>query len=134
MALRTSMCIVYRVSCIVYCVLCIVYVNKGMNQSINRPKQCFYFLFVHRFFISRSTIFSTPNPTSSAGALNPQVKTVDRPFMTRRFRKCLRHVIYGTMEIVKKEENKERTLFHLFCNHTFNIISVRPKNKDFLHV
>ena len=72
MALRTSMCIVYRVSCIVYCVLCIVYVNKGMNQSINRPKQCFYFLFVHRFFISRSTIFSTPNPTSSACKLSRQ--------------------------------------------------------------
>jgi hypothetical protein len=71
---------------------------------------------------------------SSCGALNPQVKTVDRPFMTRRFRKRLRHLIYGTMEKVKKEENKERTLFHLFCNHTFNIISVRPKNKDFLHV
>ena len=25
----------------------------------------------------------------------PQVKTVDRPFMTRRFRKCLRHLIYA---------------------------------------
>jgi hypothetical protein len=30
--------------------------------------------------------------------------------MTRRFRKCLRHLIYGTKEKGKKEENKERTL------------------------
>jgi len=107
-----------------------VYVNKGMNQSINRPKQCFYFLFVHRFFISRSTIFSTPNPTSSAGALNPQVKTVDRPFMTRRFRKCLRHVIY---ERRKKERKKKIRKEHFVYRRFFSTTPTLNSNSTALY-
>jgi hypothetical protein len=37
---------------------------------------------------------------SFGGALNPQVKTVDRPFTTRRFRKCLRHVMIQLVAII----------------------------------
>jgi hypothetical protein len=68
---------------------------------------------------------------SSCGALNPQVKTVDRPFMTRRFRKCLRHLIYRTKEKGKKEENKERTLIlspFFFPQHQHSTATAQHSN------
>jgi hypothetical protein len=52
----------------------------------------------------------------ATGALNPQVKTMDRPFMTRRFRKCLRHVIY---ERRKKERKKKIRKEHFVYRRFF---------------
>jgi hypothetical protein len=51
--------------------------------------------------------------------------------MTRRFRKCLRHLIYGTKEKGKKEENKERTLIlspFFFPQHQHSTATAQHSN------
>jgi hypothetical protein len=65
----------------------------------------------------------------SRGALNPQVKTVDRPFMTRRFRKCLRHVIY---ERRKKERKKKIRKEHFVYRRFFSTTQTLNSNSTAL--